>query len=169
MEKIEKIKDLIWEFDNGSQNAFEVIQKIKEVCNHNDEADKPKMRYKSNMKYFEVVQSILKSYHDAMDDKNSDLTCVPKMYVNKDYWVTKISVPYDMLGNRIDIELDDRTDTDYWGSLFYDEKSRDGIDFCVYQPEDSDGTPSLYLYPVADGDIDVSKEFQIECEIINNF
>jgi len=239
MEKIDKIKDLIWEFDNGSQNAFEVIQKIKEVCNHNDETDKPKMRYKSNeeiaemlidifdrididipnnfneilefvandveetadkenwhdgyvaigfrrwiesnnddkpkmryksnMKYFEVVQSILKSYHDAMDDKNSDLTCVPKMYVNKDYWVTKISVPYDMLGNRIDIELDDRTDTDYWGSLFYDEKSRDGIEFCVYQPEDSDGTPSLYLYPVTDGDIETSRGVQIECEIINNF
>lgn len=117
---------------------------------------------------FDTMQSMLVSYHNAMTTENvPDLTYVPKMYIKKDYWVTKISIPYDIVD--IHIELDDRTDTDYWGSLFYDEKSRDGIEFCVYQPEGSDGTPSLHLYPVADNQINIDRGVQIECEIINNF
>ena len=122
------------------------------------------------MKYidFDTMQSMLVSYHNAMTTENvPDLTYVPKMYINKDFWVTKISVPYDIVD--IDIELDDRTDTDYWGSLFYDEESKTGIDFCVSQPEEVGDTPSLSLYPVVDGNIDNGEELQIECEIINNF
>lgn len=116
---------------------------------------------------FDAMQSILVSYHDAMNDKNPDLTYVPKMYVNKDYRVTKISIPYDIVD--IDIKLDDRPDTEYWGSVFYDEESKTGIDFCVSQPEEVGDAPSLSLYPIVDGNIDISEELQIECEIINNF
>ena len=121
------------------------------------------------MKYidFDTMQSFLKDYHDALNDRNPDLTYVPKMYINKDYLVTKISIPYDVVD--IDVKLDDRTDTDYWGSVFYDKESKSGIDFCVSQPEVVGDTPSLSLYPVVDGNIDTSEEFQIECEIINNF
>ena len=121
------------------------------------------------MKYidFDTMQSFLKDYHDALNDRNPDLTYVPKMYINTDYWVTKISIPYDVVD--IDVKLDDRTDTDYWGSVFYDKESKSGIDFCVSQPEVVGDTPSLSLYPVVDGNIDTSEEFQIECEIINNF
>ena len=62
------------------------------------------------MKYidFDTMQSFLKDYHDALNDRNPDLTYVPKMYINKDYWVTKISIPYDVVD--IDVKLDDRTD-----------------------------------------------------------
>jgi len=88
----------------------------------------------------------------------------PKMYVNKDYWVTKISVPLE--GVDIDIKLDDRPDEHYWGCLSYDEESKIGIDFCVYQPEEVGDTPGLSLYPVVDGIFYISKELQIECEII---
>ena len=117
---------------------------------------------------FDTMQSMLVSYHNAMTTENvPDLTYVPKMYINKDFWVTKISVPYDIVD--IDIELDDRPDTDYWDSVFYDEESKTGIDFCVSQPEEVGDTSSLALYPVVDGNIDTSEEFQIECEIINNF
>ena len=123
---------------------------------------------------FETMNSILKDYHDAMNDRNPDLTYVPKMYINKDYWVTKISIPYDIAdlsyqntGLYVDIELDDRPDEHYWGCLQYDEISKTGIDFCVWQPEEVGDTPRLSLYPVVDGNIDTSKELQIECEIIN--
>lgn len=117
---------------------------------------------------FDTMQSILVSYHNAMTTENvPDLTYVPKMYINKDYWVTKISIPYDIVD--IHIELDDRPDTDHWGSVFYDEESKTGIDFCVSQPEEVGDTPSLSLYPVVDGNIDTGEELQIECEIINNF
>ena len=114
---------------------------------------------------FETMNSILKDYHDAMNDRNPDLTYVPKMYINKDFWVTKISVPLEDVD--INIELDDRTDEHYWGCLQYDEISKTGIDFCVWQPEEVGDTPRLSLYPVVDGNIDTSKELQIECEIIN--
>ena len=125
---------------------------------------------------FDTMQSMLVSYHNAMTTENvPDLTYVPKMYINKDYWVTKIVVPYShrrvniVNTFHIYIELDDRTDTDYWGSVFYDKESKTGIDFCVSQPEEVGDTPRLSLYPVVDGNIDTGKEFQIECEIINNF
>ena len=116
---------------------------------------------------FEIMQSLLKDYHDAMNDKNPDLTNVPKMYVNKDYWVTKISVPFEMVD--LEIELEDIPDEHYWGCLHYDEESKTGIDFCVYQPEEVGDTPSLCFYPVVDGNIDTTEVFQIECQIINNF
>ena len=117
---------------------------------------------------FDTMQSMLVSYHNAMTTENvPDLTYVPKMYINKDYWVTKISIPYDIVD--IHIELDDRTDEHYWGSVFYDEESKTGIDFCVSQPEEVGDAPSLSLYPIVDGNIDISEELQIECEIINNF
>ena len=116
---------------------------------------------------FDTMQSILKDYHNAMNDKSPDLTYVPKMYVNKDYWVTKISVPLE--GVDIDIKLDDRPDEHYWGCLSYDEESKKGIDFCVYQPEEVGDTPSLSFYPVVDGNIDTTEELQVECQIINNF
>lgn len=117
---------------------------------------------------FDTMQSILTDYHDAMNDKSPDLTYVPKMYVNKDYWVTKISVPLEDMVD-INIELDDRPDEHYWGCLQYDEMSKTGIDFCVYQPEEVGETPSLSFYPVVDGNIDTTEGFEVECQIINNF
>jgi len=45
MTQTDKINDLIWEFENGSQNAFEVIQNIKEVCSQNNTDIKPKYQY----------------------------------------------------------------------------------------------------------------------------
>ena len=45
MTQTDKINDLIWEFENGSQNAFEVIQNIKKVCSQNDIAIKPINQY----------------------------------------------------------------------------------------------------------------------------
>lgn len=117
--------------------------------------------------YRRLLQGVLKDYHDAMNDKSPDLTYVPKMYVNKDYWVTKISIPLEDVD--INIELDDRPDEHYWGCLQYDEMSKTGIDFCVYQPEEVGDTPSLCFYPVVGDEIDTTEELQLECQIINNF
>ena len=30
---MQEIKDLIWEFENGSLDIFELIKRLKEVCN----------------------------------------------------------------------------------------------------------------------------------------
>jgi len=37
MELKEQIKDLVWDFEQGCLNAFELIQKIKEISNIENE------------------------------------------------------------------------------------------------------------------------------------
>ena len=77
-----------------------------------------------------------------------------RCYINKDFWANQdISIPYDIVD--IHIELDDRPDTDHWGSVFYDEESKTGIDFCAYPNPKRLVTPQAYtLYPAVDGNID---------------
>lgn len=36
---MEEVKDLIWEFENGSLSVFELIRRLKEICNNKQQKE----------------------------------------------------------------------------------------------------------------------------------
>ena len=96
-----------------------------------------------------------------MRKKDPNWTRVPKMYLNKDRWVTKVSIPLKM--GDIVIYLDDRSDVHYITEIQLETEGFTGIDFFLCQAEDEDDSPCLSLYPRVNNSFMHTEELPIGC------